>query len=123
MSGESARNHGARLPRMMLGFVVRRCAVALGRSPSAAEFAAWANDHGTDGERYCLFGRPISEDEARLILAHPGRLVTAKSARAEEEHREDEWGRPVDALGNVVSLAEIRARLARTTRPGTRRRS
>ena len=32
-----------RLPKMMIGFVVRRCTVELGRAPTPAEFAAWAN--------------------------------------------------------------------------------
>jgi len=65
------------LPKMMLGFVVRRCAVAVGHDPSPEEFAAWANKH-QDGDRvFHLFGRPITVDEARIILRHPARPVTA----------------------------------------------
>jgi hypothetical protein len=70
-----------RLPKMMIGFVVRRCTVELGHRPSPAEFAAWAN---REGDEHCVFGRPISEDEAGLILRHQARLVTARSASGEE---------------------------------------
>ena len=73
----------ARLPRMMIAFVVRRCSVELGRQPTAAEFAAWANSGATR-----LFGRPISEVEAGVILRHQRRLVTAKSAAIDEQHVE-----------------------------------
>jgi hypothetical protein len=77
------------LPKMMLGFVVRRCAVAVGHDPSAEEFAAWANAQ-QDGDRsFCLFGRPISVHEARLILRHPGRPVTARNAAPHEQIKED----------------------------------
>lgn len=58
----------------MLGFVVRRCAAALGHPPDAEELADWANNHGCR-----IFGRPITADEARVILRHPGRLVTVRS--------------------------------------------
>jgi len=45
------------IPKMMLGFVVRRCATAIGHDPSAEEFTAWANTYH-DGERTIyLFGR------------------------------------------------------------------
>jgi hypothetical protein len=68
--------------KIMLGFVVRQCAVALGRAPSAAEFADWANDQRDSRGRYRIFGRPITADEARVILRHPGRVVTVRpSAR------------------------------------------
>ena len=93
-----------RLPKMMIGFVVRRCVLALGRQPTPAEFAAWAND----GEAR-LFGRAISVDEARLILRHQARLVTAKSASAAEQYVElDELALPP----NVVRLADARSRRA-----------
>ena len=72
------------LPKMMLGFVVRRCTVDVGHQPSPEEFAAWANNY-KDGDRtYCLFGRPLTVDEARVILRHRSRLVTARSAAPHE---------------------------------------
>ena len=96
------------LPKMMLGFVVRRCAVAVGHEPSAEEFAAWANNH-TDGDRnFCLFGRPISVSEARVMLRHRGRPVSARGA-APHECIVDEETMP--SSGNVVSLADAMARL------------
>jgi hypothetical protein len=94
----------ARLPKMMLAFVVRRCIVELGHPPTAAEFAAWANGGATR-----LFGRAISVDEARVILRHQSRLVSAKSAMPEEQYVEiDE----LVAAPNVVRLADVRARRA-----------
>jgi hypothetical protein len=91
---------------MMLGFVVRRCTVELGRLPTAAEFAAWANGGGGRGAN--LFGRPISEAEARVVLRHQARLVTARDAAPEERYVDpDEAGGP---LPNVVRLADVRAR-------------
>jgi hypothetical protein len=98
------------LPKMMLGFVVRRCAAAIGHDPSAEEFTAWANTYH-DGERTInLFGRPISIAEARLIMRHRGRPVTARSAAANEQ---------IDELleiaagpaSNVTSFAAAAARL------------
>lgn len=64
--------------RMMLGFVVRQCAAAIGRAPSARELAEWANDQRDDNGRYHIFGRAITEEEARVILRHPARLVTVR---------------------------------------------
>jgi len=98
-----------RLPKMMLGFVIRRCTVELGRMPSAAEFAAWANTGS--GRDTHLFGRPISENEARIILRHQARLVTAKSAAADEQYVELEPS--AFPTANVVSLAAVRARRTR----------
>jgi hypothetical protein len=69
--------HGERI-RIMLGFVVRQCAVALGHAPTADELAAWANDQRDARGRYRIFGRAITSDEARVILRHPGRLVTVR---------------------------------------------
>jgi hypothetical protein len=100
------------LPKMMLGFVVRRCAVAMGHDPSAEEFAAWANAQH-DGERtFCLFGRPISVTEARLILRHPERPVTARDA-APHERVSDDGPTPVTrpASANVTTFASAVARL------------
>ncbi len=66
--------------KMMLGFVVRRCAVVLGHRPSPSELAEWANNQREGRRRYCLFGRAITVEEARVILRHPGRPVTVRSA-------------------------------------------
>ena len=109
-----------RLPKMMLGFVIRRCAVAVGHDPSPAEFARWANSYA-DGDRTVhLFGRPISEREAQVILRHRARPVAARSAAPHEEYRDE----PLELTpGKITSLAEVRARLlarrskARTGRP------
>ncbi len=65
-------------PKMMLGFIVRRCAAALGHMPSADEFAAWANEQKQNGRRFCLFGKPISPIAAKIMLRQPGRLVTVR---------------------------------------------
>ncbi len=64
--------------RIMLGFVVRQCAVALGHTPTPAELSEWANNQRDAHGRYRIFGRAISVDEARVILRHPGRLVTVR---------------------------------------------
>ena len=105
-----------RLPKMMLAFVVRRCTVELGRVPSAQEFADWANNQGEGRPGPSLFGRPITIDEANLILRHRSRLVSAKSAAPGEEHVErDEWETTAPAEpGKVVRLADLRQRLSPT---------
>jgi len=64
--------------KMMLGFIVRRCACELGHPPTPEEFAEWANNQERDGRRLSLFGKPISAFAARIILTQPGRLVTAR---------------------------------------------
>ena len=64
--------------RIMLGFVVRQCAVALGHAPAPEELAEWANNQRDAHGRYRIFGRAISVDEARVVLRHPGRLVTVR---------------------------------------------
>ena len=64
--------------KMMLGFIVRRCAREIGHPPTPEEFAAWANSREENGRRYSLFGRAISPSTAKIILRHPGRLVTAR---------------------------------------------
>ncbi|MFN8640586.1 MAG: hypothetical protein U0802_02580 [Candidatus Binatia bacterium] len=97
-----------RLPKMMLGFVVRRCTVDLGHAPTADELAAWANaGAGRDAH---IFGRPITVAEAGLILRHQARLVSAASAAADERWVDAEM--PPAAAPNVVSLAAVRARRA-----------
>lgn len=67
--------------KIMLGFVVRRCAVALGHPPTPEELVEWANHQGEGRRRYRIFGRPITVEEARVILRHPGRPVTARGLK------------------------------------------
>ncbi len=98
------------LPKMMLGFVVRRFIADLGREPSPEEFAEWAN-HYRDSDaapEVCLFGRPIDAREAAVILKHRGRPVSARSARAHEALPVDAETKP----DNVLSLDAARERLA-----------
>jgi hypothetical protein len=99
-----------RPPKMMIGFVVRRCAVELGRMPTASEFAAWANAGDTRPAH--VFGRPISIAEAQLILRHQARLVSARDASADEAWLEAETMAAAPAAPNVVRLADVRARRA-----------
>ena len=95
---------------MMLGFVVRRCTVEMGHPPSPEEFVAWAN-HYKEGDRvFSLFGRPITVDEARLILRHPARVVSAKGAAAHECVLPDEDVTGRAGLAEIISLAAVRAR-------------
>jgi hypothetical protein len=65
-------------PKMMLGFIVRRCAANLGHNPTPDEFAVWANTQRENGRRYCLFGKPISPSVAKVMFRQPGRLVTVR---------------------------------------------
>ncbi len=100
------------LPKMMLGFVVRRCAVAVGHEPSAEEFAAWANAQQDGNRIFCLFGRPISVHEARLILRHPARPVTARAAAPHERvPRDHDSSSARPAAAKVTPLASAKARL------------
>ena len=64
--------------RIMLGFVVRQCAVAIGHAPTPEELADWANAQLDESGQYRIFGRAITADDARVILRHPGRLVTVR---------------------------------------------
>jgi hypothetical protein len=64
--------------RIMLGFVVRQCATALGRRPTPTELAEWANNQRDGSGRYHIFGRSITIEEARVILRHPSRMVTVR---------------------------------------------
>jgi hypothetical protein len=73
------------LPKMMLGFIVRRCTVDMGHQPSPEEFAAWANNYKHGTGIYRLFGRPITADEARVILRHRSRIVTPRGGRRERQ--------------------------------------
>ena len=102
----------SRLPKMMIGFVVRRCTVELGRAPTPAEFAAWANADHAGGVN--VFGRALSEADARLILRHQARLVSARSAAPEEQWLETDPLMEAEVRGpNVVSLAAARLRRGR----------
>ena len=79
-SGDAAARESDR--KVVLGLVVRECAVELGHDPSPYELADWAN-HQSDGRGdYCLFGRQISDGEAAVILKHPAREVTVRPDRA-----------------------------------------
>src|SRR5262245_30277694 len=98
----------APLPKMMLGFVIRPCAVALGHEPTPAEFAAWANAYGDGGRTVYLFGRPITDIEARVMLRHRGRPVAARSASPAEQLREEQ---AEGTVRNVTLLSEAKARL------------
>ncbi|HEX2928258.1 MAG TPA: hypothetical protein VHV54_00995 [Candidatus Binatia bacterium] len=62
--------------KVMLGFIVRRCAADIGHTPSPGEFAEWANGQGRNGKRFCLFGKEISVSAAKVMFSQPGRLVT-----------------------------------------------
>jgi len=64
--------------KIMLGFVVRQCAVALGHPPTPGELAAWANAQRDARGRYRIFGREITAKDAAVMLRHPGRLVTVR---------------------------------------------
>jgi hypothetical protein len=77
MDGFSGSQKGA--PKMMLGFIVRRCAADIGHTPTPDEFAAWANGASRSGEGHCLFGKPISATIAQIMFRQPGRLVTVRA--------------------------------------------
>ena len=68
--------------RLVLGLVVRECAVLLGHDPSPRELADWANHQRDDRGEFHLFGREISEIEASAILRSPDREVTVRPERA-----------------------------------------
>lgn len=82
--------------KMMLGFVVRECTIALGHAPSPAELAEWANHQQDDRGEFCLFGRAITAAEARVILKHPGRPVSVRAERMRPHDAADESGRTRD---------------------------
>jgi len=72
----AAPNNNNGESKMMLGFIVRRCAADLGHNPTPEEFATWANGNGRRGNRLCLFGKEISSAAAKVMFSQPGRLVT-----------------------------------------------
>jgi hypothetical protein len=72
----NARNGDAKI---MLGFIVRRCAADIGHTPTPAEFATWANGQQQNGKRLCLFGKEISPSIAKVMFSQPGRLVTVSA--------------------------------------------
>jgi hypothetical protein len=76
MSGTAEKNNAN---KVMLGFVVRRCARELGHPPTPDEFARWANNRECESGRYSLFGQAISADTAKVMLRHMGRIVTVRS--------------------------------------------
>jgi hypothetical protein len=94
----------SQIPKMMLGFIVRRCAVDLGHLPSAEDLASWASQPDEEGLR--PFGRSITSDEAKLILDHQSRLVSARSASSNEIFLDD-----ADLPDNVIRLDSVRRRL------------
>lgn len=65
-------------PKVMLGFVVRQCTLALGHPPTPEELATWANEQRDARGHYRMFGKAITVAEARVILRHPGRPVTVR---------------------------------------------
>jgi hypothetical protein len=62
--------------KVMLGFIVRRCAADIGHTPTPDEFAKWANEQSQHGKRFCLFGKEISASAAKVMFGLAGRLVT-----------------------------------------------
>ena len=98
----------------MLGFLIRRCAVALGHEPSEEEFARWANHYEHDGQTVRLFGRPITKKEAQVMMRHRSRLVAIRQGLDVEDLQGDsEDTPPADAArgANTISFAEAAARL------------
>ena len=62
--------------KMMLGFIVRRCAADIGHTPTPDEFAEWANGRHQRDKHLCLFGKEISATIARVMFSQPGRMVS-----------------------------------------------
>lgn len=99
--------------KMMLGFVVRRFVADTGCEPSPETFAEWANRYRDGDREVYLFGRPISANEARVILRHRGRPVSARGAQPREAGDMDSAplaAADTTAPAKVTSLAEARAR-------------
>jgi hypothetical protein len=104
-----------KLPKVALGFIIRRCTRELGRQPTALEFSKWANTAGEHG--MALFGRPVNEAEAAVILRRQARPVSARSAHAYGgDGREDTAGprqASPDVRDKVVDFSAVRARRRR----------
>ena len=104
-----------RLPKISIGFVVRRCVLALGHRPTPREFADWANTAGEQG--MAIFGRTITAQEADVILRHQGRPVTSRTAQPYEVAANAELPPELrasdDVRDKVVDFAAIRARRSR----------
>ncbi len=108
-----------RAPKISLGFVIRRCTLALGHRPNARELSEWANTAGEQG--MAIFGRPIGVKEAEVILRHQGREVSTHRLQPHGvECGEDGVEAPVDAADaperrgpNVVDFAAARDRRRR----------
>ena len=89
--------------RVLLGYLTRECVDALGHEPTPRELADWANHQRDERGEFCLFGRKINPDEARVILAHPGREVTVRRARFSPASP----GNPRQRLTNGLSISII----------------
>ena len=76
MAEFSNQNSASANNKMMLGFIVRRCAADIGHAPTPDEFATWANAQRDGAKRYCLFGKAISPSVAKVMFSQPGRLVS-----------------------------------------------
>jgi len=112
---KGARRSAGPAGKMMLAFVIRQCEIDLGHPPTAAELARWSNRGGHSGRRSFLFGRPITEDEARIMLRRQTRLVTV---RAVDTFAPADTERNGVAAGTVIPLAQARERLvSRRRRP------
>jgi hypothetical protein len=90
--------------KIMLGFIVRRCAVELEHQPSPAEFAEWANNQAGEKGRYHLFGCPITNDEAAVILGNPSRLVSIRDSSL-GRRRNSHYVCPVALQGRTGSIS------------------
>jgi hypothetical protein len=110
LTGDAMAFGPTALPKMMLGFVVRRCTVDIGHRPSPEEFAAWANNYKDRDRTYCLFGRPLTVDEARVILRHRSRIVSARSAAPHERVVLEEGAAIGNGSAAVLSLSAAMAR-------------
>ncbi|MFT4572627.1 MAG: hypothetical protein ACI8TX_002681 [Hyphomicrobiaceae bacterium] len=102
----------SRPPKISLGFVIRRCTLALGHSPTPLEFSKWANSAGE--QVGAVFGRKINESEAEVMLRNKARPVSARDAQVfTPETDGDTASLPKgsdDVRDQVVSLDAIRAR-------------
>jgi hypothetical protein len=105
-----------RLPKISLGFVIRRCITELGHHPTPLEFSKWANTGGEQGG--AIFGRKINKTEAEVIVRNKARPVSARDAKAFTPGPDaDPATLPKgsdDVRDPVVNLAAIRAKKRRS---------